>query len=47
MHMIRGDMSLENIDAQLPTFCADDGADPFCHLATEHLVTILRDPDNV
>jgi hypothetical protein len=34
MDMICRDMSLQNIDARLLTRFADNGADPFCDLAT-------------
>ena len=47
MDMIRRDMPLEDIDARLLAFFPDNGADPFGHLTTQHLMAILGDPDDV
>src|SRR5919197_344585 len=47
MDMIYRDMSLQKIDARLLTRFAGNGADPFCDLATQRLVAILGDPDNM
>ncbi len=46
MDMIRGDMPLQDIDARLLAFFADKRANPFRHLATQHFVAILGDPDD-
>jgi hypothetical protein len=47
MDMIRGDMPLQDIHTQLLTFLPDNGAHPFRHFTTQHLVAVLDDLDNV
>src|SRR5919202_488601 len=47
MDMVRRDMVLENVHSGLLTFLTDDGTDPFGHVAPQHFVAILGDPDAV
>ena len=47
MDMVRRDMALENVHSGLLTFLTDDGTDPFGHVAPQHFVAILGDPDDV
>ena len=47
MDMVRRDVPLEDIDAGLLALFTDDGSDPFCDLAAQHLVAIFGDPDEM
>jgi hypothetical protein len=46
MHMMRGDLSWEDIDARLLTCFPDNRTHPFGDLPTQSLVAILGDPDD-
>jgi hypothetical protein len=47
MHMVRRDMSLQDIAPRLLTLYAPNDADPFCDLTAQYLMAILSDPDNI
>lgn len=47
MDVVGRQHTLDDPNAQLGADLADNLAKPFAHFATQHLVAILRDPDEV